>query len=315
MLKFLKKEIVTIKISDNKIEIISDKKGVTSIRREFISLGEDLDKIKKFFVRKDIGILLEDDIFIKKIFLDKEEASEINIKKYIEQEILENLSEEKDFYFSCYFFDKDENCEIFIGEDIFITTLIEYIIKNNLNILKICISNEKYILKDYEKLLKNSKKSNFSKIVIGFILLLLFIFIFNFFYKKNLEKRLGLLINEYYSKEKTLDSKKKELEGIKEKIIILTKEKGDKNICYKKFIDEIFWIINILPRTCEIKNLYWESGSLILEGKSQNIEEIFKFMTKLEKDRRVETINIDSILEKDKNYEFIIEMRLENGGS
>ena len=315
MLKFLKKEIVTLKISDNKIEIISDKKGVTSIRREFISLDEDLYKIKKFFVRKDIEILLEDDIFIKKIFLVKEEASEINIKKYIEQEILENLSEEKDFYFSCYFFDKDENCEIFIGEDIFISTLIEYIIKNNLNILKICISNEKYILKDYEKLLKNSKKSNFSKIVIGFILLLLFIFIFNFFYKKNLEKRLGLLINEYYSKEKILDSKKKELEGIKEKIIILTKEKGDKNICYKKFIDEIFWIINILPRTCEIKNLYWESGSLILEGKSQNIEEIFKFMTKLEKDRRVETINTDSILEKDKNYEFIIEMRLENGGS
>ena len=97
MLKFLKREIVTLKISDNKIEIISDKKEVTSIRREFISLGEDLDKIKKFFVRKDINILLEDDIFIKKVFLDKEEVSEINIKKYIEQEILENLSEEKDF--------------------------------------------------------------------------------------------------------------------------------------------------------------------------------------------------------------------------
>ena len=83
MLKFLKREIVTLKISDNKIEIISDKKEVTSIRREFISLGEDLDKIKKFFVRKDIEILLDDDIFIKKFFLDKEDASEINIKKYL----------------------------------------------------------------------------------------------------------------------------------------------------------------------------------------------------------------------------------------
>ena len=62
MLKFLKREIVTLKISDNKIEIVSDKKEVTSIKREFISLGEDLDK---------------------------EEVSEINIKKYIEQEILE----------------------------------------------------------------------------------------------------------------------------------------------------------------------------------------------------------------------------------
>ena len=315
MLKFLKREIVTLKISDNKIEIVSDKKEVTSIKREFISLGEDLDKIKKFFIKKDINILLEDDIFIKKVFLDKEEVSEINIKKYIEQEILENLSEEKDFYFSCYFFDKDENCEIFIGEDIFISTLIEYIIKNNLSILKICVSNEKYILKDYEKLLKNSKKSNFSKIIVGFILLLLFIFIFNFFYKKNLEKRLGFLKNEYYSKEKILDSKKKELEDIKEKITVLEKEKAKKNISYKKFIDEIFWIINILPRTCEIKNLYWEKGSVILEGKSQNIEEIFKFATKLEKDKRIENINFDSILEKDKNYEFVIEMRVENGGA
>ena len=69
MLKFLKREIVTLKISDNKIEIVSDKKEVTSIRREFISLGEDLDKIKKFFIRKDINILLEDDIFIKKVLV------------------------------------------------------------------------------------------------------------------------------------------------------------------------------------------------------------------------------------------------------
>ncbi len=59
----MKREIVTLKISDNKIEIIYDKKEVTSIRREFISLCEDLDKIKKFFVRKDIEILLDDDIF------------------------------------------------------------------------------------------------------------------------------------------------------------------------------------------------------------------------------------------------------------
>ena len=93
------------------------------------------------------------------------------------------------------------------------------------------------------------------------------------------------------------------------------KEKAEKNISYKKFIDEIFWIINILPRTCEIKNLYWEKGGVILEGKSQNIEEIFKFMTKLEKDKRIENINFDSILEKDKNYEFVIEMRVENGGA
>lgn len=143
----------------------------------------------------------------------------------------------------------------------------------------------------------------------------MFIFIFNFFYKKNLEKKLEILKNEYYSKEKILDLKKKELEDIKEKITVLEKEKAKKNISYKKFIDEIFWIINILPRTCEIKNLYWEKGGVILEGKSQNIEEIFKFMTKLEKDKRIENINFDSILEKDKNYEFVIEMRVENGGA
>lgn len=315
MLKFLKREIVTLKISEDKIEIVSAKKEITSIRREFISLGEDLDKIRKFFTRKDIDILLEDNIFLKKIFLNSEDASELNIKKYIEQEILANLSEDKDFYFSCYFFDKNENCEIFVGEDIFISTLIEYVIRNNLNILNIYVSDKKYLLKDYEKLLKNSKKSNFSKIIIGFILLLLSIFIFNFFYKKNLEKRFEILKNEYYLKEKTLDLKKKELEEVKEKIILLEKEKNEKNISYKKFIDEIFWIINILPRSCEIKNLYFEKGSVILEGKSQNIEEIFKFMSRLEKDKRVEKINFDYILEKNKNYEFVLEMRLENGGA
>lgn len=315
MLKFLKREIVTLKISEDKIEIVSAKKEITSIRREFISLGEDLDKIRKFFTRKDIDILLEDNIFLKKIFLNSEDASELNIKKYIEQEILANLSEDKDFYFSCYFFDKNENCEIFVGEDIFISTLIEYVIRNNLNILNIYVSDKKYLLKDYEKLLKNSKKSNFSKIIIGFILLLLSIFIFNFFYKKNLEKRFEILKNEYYSKEKTLDLKKKELEEVKEKIILLEKEKNEKNISYKKFIDEIFWIINILPRSCEIKNLYFEKGSVILEGKSQNIEEIFKFMSRLEKDKRVKKINFDYILEKNKNYEFVLEMRLENGGA
>lgn len=315
MLKFLKREIVTLKISEDKIEIVSVKKEITSIRREFISLGEDLDKIRKFFTRKDIDILLEDNIFLKKIFLNSEDASELNIKKYIEQEILANLSEDKDFYFSCYFFDKNKNCEIFVGEDIFISTLIEYVIRNNLNILNIYVSDKKYLLKDYEKLLKNSKKSNFSKIIIGFILLLLSIFIFNFFYKKNLEKRFEILKNEYYSKEKTLDLKKKELEEVKEKIILLEKEKNKKNISYKKFIDEIFWIINILPRSCEIKNLYFEKESVILEGKSQNIEEIFKFMSRLEKDKRVEKINFDYILEKNKNYEFVLEMRLENGGA
>ena len=61
--------------------------------------------------------------------------------------------------------------------------------------------------------------------------------------------------------------------------------------------------------------MYWEKGGVILEGKSQNIEEIFKFATKLEKDKRIENINFDSILEKDKNYEFVIEMRVENGGA
>lgn len=313
MLKFLKKEIITLKISEDEIKIVSSKKEDVSIKREFISLGEDLEKLKKFFMRKNINIELEDSIFLKKIFLDKEDASEINIKKYVEQEILENLPEDKDFYFSCYFFDKNENCEIFIGEEVFISTLIEFILKNNLSILNIYVSNKNNILKDYEKLLRNNKKTNFSKIRIGFIILLLSIFISNYFYKNNLERELGILKKEYYSKEKKIDTEKKKLEEIKSQIILLEKEKNKKKILNKKFIYEIFWIINILPRSCDVKNLYWEDGNITLEGSSQDIEELFKFMSDLEKDKRIENINFDYILKKDAIYDFILEMKVENG--
>lgn len=313
MLKFLKRETITLKISEDKIDIISLKKEMTSIRREFISLEEDLEKIKKFFIRKDINIILEENIFLKKVFLDKEDASEINIKKYIEQEILENLSEDKDFYFSCYFFDKNENCEIFIGEEVFISTLIEFILKNNLNILNIYVEKEDYILKDYEKLLKSNKKSSFSKIILGFIFLLLFIFILNYFYKNSLERKREILKKEYYSKEKTIDIKKKKLEDIKSQIVFLEKEKLERNIFHKKFIEEVFWIINILPRSCDIKTLYLENKNVILEGRSQNIQELFKFMSNLEKDKRIEKVNFDYISKKEEIYNFILELRLEDG--
>ena len=313
MLKFFKTEKIDLYISEDRLQIYSNEKEIVTERREFISLGEDLEKLKKYLKNREINIILEENIFIKKEFLEKEDAEEINIRKYIEQEILKNLSEEKDFYFSCYFFDEDGNCEIFILEDVIITTLVEFLLKNRLKVSEIYISKKKYILKDYKKLFSENNKPSFKKGIFIFIFLLIIIFMINLVLQKRLEEDLIFQKNDYQLKEKNIDLKKAELEKLNRKLIELEKENIIENIFNKKFIEEIFWIINILPEECQIEKVAWENGEIILKGSTQNLDSTFKFASNLEKDKRIKEINFDYILKKDKDYEFILEVELIDG--
>lgn len=314
MLKFFKNEEVDLYISEDRLQVYSGEKELITKRREFISLGEDLEKIKNLFKNRGLNIILEEDIFLKKEFLEKEDAEEINIKKYIEQEILPNLSEEKDFYFSCYFFDEDENCEIFILEEVIITTLIEFLLKNRIKVKEIYVVNKKNILKDYKKLFSESGKISSKKIIFYFTGILILIFIINLVIKKDFEKKLKFQKDNYQLKETNLNLKKTELEKINEKLINLEKEKVTDNIFNKKFMEEIFWLINILPQEYQLEKLIWKKGEIILKGNGQNLNSLFEFGSRVEKDKRIEKINFDYIQKKDKSYEFILEVKLLNGG-
>lgn len=315
MLKFFKTEEVDLYISEDRLQVYSGKKELITKRREFISLGEDLEKIKNLFKNRGLNIILEEDIFLKKEFLEKEDAEEINIKKYIEQEILSNLSEEKDFYFSCYFFDKDENCEIFILEEVIITTLIEFLLKNRIKVKEIYVVNKKNILKDYKKLFSESGKTSLKKIIFSFTIVLILIFMINLVVKKDFEEKLKFQKDNYQLKETNLNLKKTELEKLNEKLINLEKEKLTDDIFNKKFMEEIFWLINILPQECQLERLIWKKGEIILKGDAQNLDSLFKFGSMVEKDRRIEKINFDYIQKKDEDYEFILEVKLLYGGA
>lgn len=313
MLKFFENEKVTLKISKNQIELLSSFGKNITIKREFISLGEDLEKIKKRLKSKEIDIILDEEFFLQKVFLEKEDASELNIKRYVEQEILKNFSEEKDFYFFCYFFDKERNCEIFIVEEFIISGLIEFVLKNNLKIMEIYISNKDNILKDFKMLLSKNKNNIFSRKIKISIFLLLIIFISSYFYITGLKNKINILKSNYYLNEKKLNLNKTKLEEIKKEIEILKIKNNSKEINYSKFTKKIFWIVNIIPESCEISYFYFEKNNLILKGNGNKLEEIFQFVKKLEKDKRIEEINFDYILRKEGFFEFSLEVKLENG--
>lgn len=309
MYTFMKSKRLIVEIGKNQIKILLNDEEVEKINRTFSYLDEDLKKIKKIFLRKKVNFIFKDDFFIKKELLDKEKLEYIDVKRYIKNELLENLEKEKDFYSVNYFYNENEECEIFIYEEGIISNFIEFLLKENINVEEIYFS-EKYILTDYKEVLKNNKKDNIFWIILIIGLVLGISYGGNLYCKKVLETQLEEIKNNFYSKEKILNDKKTELESIKTEIEFLKKEISKNNIKNKKFLNEIMWIINIAPNSLGFNKVYWEKGNIIINGAGDRLEDILYFIKLLENDERIEKLNYDYIIKKENIYDFILELKV-----
>lgn len=309
MYTFMKSKRLIVEIGENQIKILLNDEEVEKINRTFSYLDEDLKKIKKIFLRKKVNFIFKDDFFIKKELLDKEKLEYIDVKRYIKNELLENLEKEKDFYSVNYFYNENEECEIFIYEEGIISNFIEFLLKENINVEEIYFS-EKYILTDYKEVLKNNKKDNIFWIILIIGLVLGISYGGNLYCKKVLETQLEEIKNNFYSKEKILNDKKTELESIKTEIEFLKKEISKNNIKNKKFLNEIMWIINIAPNSLGFNKVYWEKGNIIINGAGDRLEDILYFIKLLENDERIEKLNYDYIIKKENIYDFILELKV-----
>ncbi|MCI6153319.1 MAG: hypothetical protein MR673_09380 [Fusobacterium perfoetens] len=305
----MKSKRLIVEIGKNQIKILLNDEEVEKINRTFSYLDEDLKKIKKIFLRKKVNFIFKDDFFIKKELLDKEKLEYIDVKRYIKNELLENLEKEKDFYSVNYFYNENEECEIFIYEEGIISNFIEFLLKENINVEEIYFS-EKYILTDYKEVLKNNKKDNIFWIILIIGLVLGISYGGNLYCKKVLETQLEEIKNNFYSKEKILNDKKTELESIKTEIEFLKKEISKNNIKNKKFLNEIMWIINIAPNSLGFNKVYWEKGNIIINGAGDRLEDILYFIKLLENDERIEKLNYDYIIKKENIYDFILELKV-----
>lgn len=309
MYTFLKNKKVVVEIDENQIRVLVNEEEVEKISRTFRYLDEDLKKIKKLLFRKKIIFIFKDGFFIKKEILDKDKLEYIDIKKYIKNELLENLEEENDFYSVNYFYNENQECEIFVSEEGVISNFIEFLLKENLKIEKIYFS-EKYILNDYQEVLKNNKKENMFFIILIIGIILGICYGINSYYKKTLEKDLEIKKVDFYAKEKILNDQKTHLESIKNEIEILKEEINKKNVKNKKFLNEIMWIINIAPETLEFNKIYWEKGNIIINGNGKKLEDILFFVKLLESDVRIKKLNYDYIIQKENVYDFILELKV-----
>lgn len=309
MYTFMKDKRLIVEIGENQIKILLNDEEVEKINRTFNYLDEDLKKIKRIFLRKKVNFIFKDDFFIKKELLDKEKLEYIDVKRYVKNELLEDLEEEKDFYSVNYFYNENEECEIFVYEEGVISNFIEFLLKENINVEEIYFS-EKYILKDYKEVLKNNKKDNLFWIILIIGIVLGISYGGNLYYKKVLETQLEEVKNNFYSKEKILNSKKTDLENIKTEIEFLKKEISKNNIKNKKFLNEIMWIINIAPNSLGFNKVYWEKGNIIINGAGDRLEDILYFIKLLENDERIEKLNYDYIIKKENIYDFILELKV-----
>ncbi|NME36263.1 hypothetical protein [Fusobacterium sp. FSA-380-WT-3A] len=309
MYTFMKDKRLIVEIGENQIKILLNDEEVEKINRTFNYLDEDLKKIKRIFLRKKVNFIFKDDFFIKKELLDKEKLEYIDVKRYVKNELLEDLEEEKDFYSVNYFYNENEECEIFVYEEGVISNFIEFLLKENINVEEIYFS-EKYILKDYKEVLKNNKKDNLFWIILIIGIVLGISYGGNLYYKKVLETQLEEVKNNFYSKEKILNSKKTDLENIKTEIEFLKKEISKNNIKNKKFLNEIMWIISIAPNSLGFNKVYWEKGNIIINGAGDRLEDILYFIKLLENDERIEKLNYDYIIKKENIYDFILELKV-----
>lgn len=309
MYTFMKNKRVIVEIGENQIKVLLNNQEIEKINRTFSYLDEDLKKIKKLLLHKKINFIFKEDFFIKKEILDKEKLEYIDIKKYIKNEVLEDLEEEKDFYFINYFYNENQECEIFVCEEGVISNFIEFLLKENLDIEEIYFS-EKFILNDYKEVLKKNKKENTFWIILIIGIILGIGYGINLYYKNILEKDLEIVKNNFYSKEKILNDKKTELESIKAEIEFLKKEVNKSIIKNKKFLNEIMWIINIAPESLSFNKIYWEKGNIIINGAGERLEDILHFVKLLESDKRIEKLNYDYIIQKENIYDFLLELKV-----
>lgn len=292
------KEKIFQKIDSNTTNIIKKLEIYSSKLKKF---SEIIISIEEFYFQKTDIEILED------------EVSEENLEKYMEYSAREFLEERNlDEYFIKYFKKEDNIYTLYIFERNFIEEIIEFSLRNSLKIEKIIIdSEEKFVIDNYDVLLKKDRDLKIDKRVLLIVLMIFIFFLIIKIYDFKTENEINETVKKIIVSEEQLNKMKLEQDNLEKEILQLKEKIKNLSMEKKYFSREILRIFQMMPENIVLESIYYEKGNINIKGSSSEEEYLFEFLEILEKGREISECRYDYIIKKENFYEFVLELKVQ----